>query len=147
MYIGTSLGGCLQSLMAGEVSIHDVLLIVTRTRAPTFEKYIGVVSSYITRSYITYGNPSSRNSHLYDLSHYPNDAVIDMATNLWYMGKIHQPRVGVSDTGNDMSGYSHIDLAGNLWIEIIPPQKMQNPTVKDLWDKIKMTVMLTDEKY
>jgi hypothetical protein len=139
MYIGTSLGGCLQSLMAGEVSIHDVLLIVTRTRAPTFEKYIGVVSSYIT-----YGNPNSRNSHLYELSHYPSDAVIDMATNLWYMGKIHQPRVGVSDSGSDMSGYSHIDLDGNLWIEIIPPQKMQNPAVKDLWDKVKMTVALTN---
>ena len=86
MYIGTSLGGCLQSLMANEVSIDDVLLIVTRTRAPTFEKFIGVVASYIT-----YGNPSSRNSNLYELS--------------------------------------------------------QNPAVKDLWDKVKMTVMLTDEKY
>jgi hypothetical protein len=142
MYIGTSLGGCLQSLMAGEVSIDDVLLIVTRTRAPTFEKYIGIVSSYIT-----YGNPNSHNSHLYELSHYPSDEVIDMATKLWYYGKIHQPRVGVSDSGSDMSGYSHIDLVGNLWLEIIPPQYMNNPAVKDLWDKVKMTVMLTDEKY
>jgi len=142
MYIGTSLGGCLQSLMANEVSIDDVLLIVTRTRAPTFEKFIGVVASYIT-----YGNPSSRNSHLYELSHYSNDDVIDMATKLWYSGKIHQPRVDSHEGGNETSGYSHNDLVGNLWIEIIPPQKMQNPAVKDLWDKVKMTVMLTDEKY
>lgn len=139
MYIGTSLGGCLQSLMAGEVSIDNVLLIVTRTRAPTFEKYIGVVSSYIT-----YGNPSSCNSHLYELSHYSNDEVIDMATKLWYMGKIHQPRLGVSESGMDMSGYSHNDLVGNLWIEIIPPQYMNNLAVKDLWDKVKMTVALAN---
>ena len=142
MYIGTSLGGCLQSLMAGEVSIDDVLLIVTRTRAPTFEKYIGIVSSYIT-----YGNPNSRNSHLYELSHYPSDEVIDMATKLWYYGKIHQPRVGISDSGSDMSEYSHPELADNLWIEIIPPKKMQNSAVKDLWEKVKMTVALTDENY
>jgi hypothetical protein len=128
--------------MAGEVSIDDVLLIVTRTRAPTFEKYIGIVSSYIT-----YGNPNSRNSHLYELSHYPSDGVIDMATKLWYYGKIHQPRVGISDSGSDMSEYSHLELAGNLWLEIIPPQKMQNPAVKDLWEKVKMTVALTDENY
>lgn len=139
MYIGTSLGGCLQSLMANEVSIDNVLLIVTRTRAPTFEKFIGVVSSYIT-----YGNPSSRNSHLYELSHYSNDDVIDMATKLWYTGKIHQPRLGSHEGGNDTAGYSHKDLAGNLWVEIIPPQYMNNPAVKDLWDKVKMTVALTN---
>jgi hypothetical protein len=46
-----------------------------------------------------------------------------------------------------MSGYSHIELAGNLWLEIIPPQYMNNPAVKDLWDKVKMTVMLTNENH
>ena len=35
MYIGTSLGGCLLSIMGGEVSEDDVMFIVTRTLSPT----------------------------------------------------------------------------------------------------------------
>jgi hypothetical protein len=56
MYIGTSLGGCLLSLMANEVSEDNVMFIVTRTMCPTFESFINVV-----RAYHAEGNPYSNN--------------------------------------------------------------------------------------
>ena len=36
-YIGLSLGGCLTSIMRGEVSEDDVMFIVTRTNCPDFD--------------------------------------------------------------------------------------------------------------
>ncbi len=52
MYIGTSLGGCLLSLMSKEVSEDEVMVIITRTDAPDYEQYINVVKSYHAQ-----GNP------------------------------------------------------------------------------------------
>ncbi len=142
MYIGTSLGGCLKSLLANEVSEDDVLLIITRTRADGYDKYINVIEKYYQE-----GNTYSRSPSRYNLSDFKHDDVLTLASRLWYSGKIHQPRVGISDSGVDNGDYIHTELMGNLWLEIIPPQKMQNPAVKDLWDKVKMTVALTDENY
>jgi len=142
MYIGTSLGGCLKSLMAGEVSFDDVLFIVTRTRADGIDSYLKVVNQYYNE-----GNYTSRNPDKYNLLAYKQEEVLAMANRLWYAGKIHQPRVGMAEGGFSDLGYVHRDLSGNLWLEIIPPHKLNNPVVKDLWDKVKMTVALTDENY
>ncbi len=143
MYIGTSLGGCLKSLMAGEVSFDDVLFIVTRTRAAGIDNYLKVVTQYYNE-----GNYTSRTPDKYDLSFYTMEDVLEMANRLWYSGKIHQPRVGISE-GGGFGGvnYVHPDLYDNLWLEIIPPHKLNNPVVKDLWDKVKMTVALTNEDH
>ena len=61
-YIGTSLGGCLNSLMAGEVSEDDVMFIVTRTFCPTYETFMQVVEQY----YIE-GTPVTRMTYSYEL--------------------------------------------------------------------------------
>lgn len=45
-YIGTSLGGCLQSLMAGEVSEDEIMFIVTRTFCPDYNSFMQVVEQY-----------------------------------------------------------------------------------------------------
>jgi hypothetical protein len=65
LYIGTSLGGCLLSIMSGEVSENDVMVIITRTDAPDYGRYIGVVKAYHER-----GNPFARNPERYDLDDY-----------------------------------------------------------------------------
>lgn len=133
MYIGTSLGGCLKSIMAGEVSKDDVLLIVTRTDCPDYDKFVNVVKAYYEQ-----GNPYASNPDRYELSNYKLDDVLLLAEYLWETGKIHQPR-----TYGIHGGYVHKDLRNNLWIEIIPPNKMNNPAVKNTWEQLKMLSALT----
>ena len=65
MYIGTSLGGCLNSLMANEVSEDEVMFIVTRTLCPSYETYIQVVEQYYAE-----GIPYQRRSDLSNLGEY-----------------------------------------------------------------------------
>ena len=58
MYIGTSLGRCLNSLMANEVSEDEVMFIVTRTLCPNYETFIQVVEQYYED-----GTPITRTTH------------------------------------------------------------------------------------
>lgn len=135
-YIGLSLGGCLTSLMASEVSEDDVMFIVTRTMCPDFDKYIKVVEQYHA-----YGNPISRNSSQYDLIEYPLEKVTDLATRLWNSGKIHQPRIFVEETGrryNHPAGYGD-----GLWMQVVPSNTNTNPAVVDAYEKYKMLDALT----
>jgi hypothetical protein len=90
--IGLSLGGCLTSIMRGEVSEDDVMFIVTRTNCPDFDRYIQVVEGYHA-----YGNPYSRDPKQYELINYPIEKVTDLAVRLYDAGKIHQPRVFAGD--------------------------------------------------
>jgi len=133
MYIGTSLGGCLKSIMAGEVSKDDVLLIVTRTDCPDYDKFVNVVKVYYEQ-----GNPYASNPDRYELYNYKLDDVLLLAKYLWETGKIHQPR-----TYGMHGGYVHKDLGKDLWIEVIPPNKMNNPAVKNTWEQLKMLSALT----
>jgi hypothetical protein len=73
--IGLSLGGCLSSLMRGEVSEDDVMFIVTRTNCPDFDRYIKVVEAYHSQ-----GNIYSSNPERYELTDYPLEKVTDLAT-------------------------------------------------------------------
>jgi hypothetical protein len=137
MYIGTSLGGCLLSLMNGEVSEIEVMFIVTRTNCPEFEQYIAVVESYHSQ-----GNPYASNPELYELRDHPLEKVIELASRLWYAGKIHQPRTFVGDgSGRPFrhpAGYGH-----GLWMQVVPINQNTNPAVMEAWEKYKMLDVLT----
>lgn len=134
--IGLSLGGCLQSILAGEVSEDDVMFIVTRTLCPQFDHYIKVVEQYYT-----YGNSYSRNSHRYELSNHKLEDVTDLATRLWNNGKIHQPRVFV-DTHSGK--YTHpVDYGDGLWMEVVPGNRNTTPAVVEAYEKYKMLDALT----
>ena len=136
-YIGLSLGGCLQSLLADEVSEDDVMFIVTRTMAPTFEQYIKVVVGYHV-----YGNPYSHNSVKYEISDYSVDKVTDLAARLWNSGKIHQPRVVIGEGygGN----YHHPNVYGDgLWMQVVPTNSNTTPAVVEAYEKYKMLDNLT----
>ena len=138
MYIGTSLGGCLRSLMTGEVSIDEVMFIVTRTNCPTFEKYIDVVKQYYAE-----GNPYARKSSQYELSESSLDDVIEMASRLYYLGKIHQPRVFVEEGGFGVA-YSHPTQYGNgLWMQVVPTNTNTTPSVVEAYEKYKLLDVLT----
>jgi len=138
MYIGTSLGGCLKSLMDGEVSIDEVMFIVTRTMCPDYEKYIQVVKQYYAE-----GNLYARNPSRYDLSESSLDDVIEMASRLYYLGKIHQPRVFVEEGGFGVA-YQHPTEYGNgLWMQVVPTNTNTTPAVVEAYEKYKMLDALT----
>jgi hypothetical protein len=134
MYIGTSLGGCLLSLMHGEVSEDEVMVIITRTDAPDYDKFIGVVKAYHAQ-----GNPYASNPGRYELDDYKLDDLIDLATRLWNNGKIHQPRSFVGSIG-----YRHPFRGGDrLWFQVVPTIDNDTPAVVDAYEKYKMLDILT----
>lgn len=137
-YIGLSLGGCLRSIMAGEVSEDDVMFIVTRTYAPKFDQYIQVVETYHAQ-----GNPYASNTRNYDLGDFPIDEVTDLATRLWNGGKIHQPRVVM---GDGYGTYRHpSDYGDGVWMQVVPSNRNTTPAVMEAYDKYKMLDSLTRE--
>jgi hypothetical protein len=137
MYIGTSLGGCLKSLMAREVSEDEVMFIVTRTDAPDYERFVGVVTMYHTM-----GNPGARNSDRYVLGDYELKDVLLLAERLWYCGKIHQPRTFAGAGG--VLGYSHpFQIGDQLWWQVVPTNTNSTSVVVDAYEKYKMLDVLT----
>ena len=137
--IGLSLGGCLRSIMAGEVSEDDVMFIVTRTNCPDFDKYIKVVEHYHSQ-----GNLYARNSERYELSAFPLEKVTDLATRLYQRGKIHQPRVFVED--HSYGKYNHpVGYGDGLWLEVAPSNNNTTPAVVEAYNQYKMLDSLTKQ--
>jgi len=134
MYVGTSLGGCLLSLMNGEVSEDEVMVIITRTDAPDYDRYIGVVKTYHAQ-----GNPYARNPERYELDDYKLDNLIDLATRLWNSGKIHQPRSFMGDS----LGTHPFRNGDKLWFQVVPTNENNTPAVVDAYEKYKMLDVLT----
>lgn len=134
LYIGTSLGGCLLSLISGEVSEDDVMVIITRTDCPNYDTFVNVV-----RAYHAQGNPYASKPERYELDDYKLDDLIDLATRLWNNGKIHQPR---SFVGNN--SYRHPFRNGDkLWFQVVPTIENTTPAVVDAYEKYKMLDVLT----
>jgi len=141
MYIGTSLGGCLLSLMAGEVSEDQVMFIVTRTMCPDYERYIQVVKQYYAE-----GNPHARNPAQYGLGDYDLTNVVELATKLYFTGRIHQPRV--FDNEGRTIGYHYYyehpaKLGNGLWMQVVPTIENTTPAVVEAYEKYKMLDNLT----
>lgn len=129
MLVGTSLGGCLKSIALGEVSTDDVLVIITRTICPDLEQLISVV-----KSYYDYGNVGARQRSNYDLSECDIDSVIDIASDLYRNGKIHQPRLF-----NGFGGFIHIELSRKeIWIPLAPSPKTDDERVVEAYEKYKV---------
>ena len=134
MYIGTSLGGCLLSLMNDEVSEEDVMVIITRTDCPNYESYIAVVKAYYAQ-----GNPGASHPERYEYGHWTLESVLDLAQGLWQDGKIHQPRTMAGSTR-----YKHPFAYGDrLWFQVVPTIDNDNPAVVDAYEKYKMLDILT----
>ena len=141
MYIGTSLGGCLLSLMANEVSEDQVMFIVTRTLCPDYSTFIQVVEQYYAE-----GNPYARNPAQYGLGDYDLIDVKALATRLYYSGRIHQPRVfdDVGRRDGHYYPYNHpAKLGQGLWMQVVPTNDNATPAVVEAWEKYKMLDNLT----
>ncbi len=134
MHIGTSLGRCLRSILLGEVSEDDVLLIITRTMTADLEEFI-----FIVKQYYDEGNYTSRNPQEYDLSVKSWEEVEALATRLYTSGKIHQPR-NFATLG---SQFIHPDLNNDLWVDVSPKNRNSTPMVVEAYEKYKMLDALT----
>jgi hypothetical protein len=134
MYIGTSLGRCLRSLLLDEVSEADVLLIITRTRAKDIEAFIVIVKEYYEN-----GNYSSRNPLEYDLAVKPWNEVEELATRLYQDGKIHQPRNFAVLGGQ----FIHPELSNDVWVEVSPKSRNTTPAVVQAYEHYKLLDSLT----
>lgn len=134
MYIGTSLGRCLRSMLMDEVSEADVLLIITRTRAKDLEAFISVVKQYYED-----GNYNVIQPEEYDLAVKPWHEVEDLATRLYKNGKIHQPR-NFSVLGGQ---FIHPELSNDVWVEVSPKNRNTTPAVVQAYEHYKMLDSLT----
>lgn len=129
MLVGTSLGGCLRSIAKGEVSVDDVLVVITRTDCKTIEDLTGVVETYYK-----YGNNTSQLPSNYDLRDCDLDDVKAITRELYYNGKIHQPRLY-----NGFGGFVHIELSRKeIWIPLAPSPKTDDQRVVDAYEKYRV---------
>ncbi len=129
MLVGTSLGGCLRSIAKGEVSVDDVLVIITRTDCKTIEDLISVIETYYK-----YGNRNVRERSNYDLADCDLEQVKELATELYHNGKIHQPRLY-----NGFGGFVHIELSRKeIWIPLAPSPKTDDQRIVDAYEKYKI---------
>jgi hypothetical protein len=131
-YIGTSLGQCLKSILSGEVSEKDVLLIVTATSAPTFERYMQVVDQYYAK-----GNYYVKDPTKYEATDCSEEDYKSLAIRLWEKGKIHQPH-----TFPDHWGASN-GIRGQTWLQVVPTNQNTTPAVVNAYAEYKMLDSLT----
>jgi hypothetical protein len=136
MLIGTSLGGCLKSILAGEVSEADVLCIISRTMCRDLDGLMHVVEEYHGA-----GNPFANKIANYDFTDIDLDELKMLAQRLFENGKIHQPRLYNND-----SGFIHPELSRNqIWLEIAP-YCSDNPAVVNAYNHYKMLSELTKDE-
>jgi hypothetical protein len=100
----------------------------------------------VVKQYYAEGNPHSRNPAQYSLGDYDLTKVTEMATRLYYSGRIHQPRV--FDEEGRKAGhwydYNHPARLGNgLWMQVVPTNDNSTPAVVEAYEKYKMLDALT----
>ena len=122
MKIGLSFSRCIKDVVDGKVSIHDILVIVARTM---FEKeHI----EEIIKNYILVG----------DIPEDKFDRYVEVATQLYDLGKIHQPR--------NFGNHSHYGSAFYTWFDLTPSSNdMSNPALVEAWENYKIVLALTNE--
>jgi len=127
MKIGTSLGKCVRSILAGEVKEEDVLFIVANTNCPTIETLMFVIEQYY------YDNAGARGrGAAYDMSAYSLKDACAVAQRLFEGGKLHQPRV----VATGMWGNAH-DLK-DTWYDIVPSHNSDSESVREAWNHYTM---------
>ncbi len=131
MKIGTSLGKCVRSILAGEVAEKDVLFIVSNTMAPDLDRLMDVIEEYYYSYQGSYGRGAA-----YDMSEYELDDAKAIATRLMESGKLHQPRC----TGKSVFGNAH--SLTDTWYDIMPSAG-SSESAKNAWAEYVMMSRLS----
>jgi len=132
MKIGTSLGKCVKSILAGEVKEEDVLFIVTNTNCPNTETLMGVMEQY----YYDYQGARTARERAYDMSEYDLAEVCATAQRLFDCGKLHQPRA----VGTGIYGNAH--GLQDTWYDIVPSPVSDSESVREAWNHYTMIKQL-----
>ena len=128
MKIGTSLGKCVRSILAGEVKEEDVLFIVSNTKCPDLVKLMGVIEEY----YYQYQGTHMPREKAYDMSAYSLEAAQSVAQRLFEDGKLHQPRV----VATNLWGNAH--NLKDTWYDIVPSAVSDSESVREAWNHYTM---------
>lgn len=126
--VGQSLSRCVRDILKGEVSIDDVLVIITRTRIQDKAQLQEVMDEYRYRS--------SEHS----LAEFELDAIMEVTTKLWDQGKVHQPRL----VGEDPWGPGAV-LGSEVWLDVVPTPSHANATVVEAYQHYDMLRKLAGE--
>ena len=100
-------------------------------------KFIDVVKAYHAQ-----GNPFARNPARYSLGDYRLDDAVDLASRLYYSGRIHQPRT-FNSKGVDPHYVHPAKLGHGLWMQVVPTIDNTTPAVVEAYEKYKMLDTLT----
>jgi len=120
MKIGTSLGKCVKSILAGDVAYDEVLYVVSNTHGPDENGLREIMSEYY------YG---ARRGAEYDMSAFTEEEVQDLALRLFNEGKLFQPRIHLKSGGAWGNAHSLRDT----WYDILPSQS-SSAAAKEAWD-------------
>jgi hypothetical protein len=121
MKIGTSLGKCVKSILAGEVEEKDVLFIVANTMCPDLERLMSVMEQYYYEFQGNHRRPE------YDLSDYSLEDAKAVAQRLMETGKLHQPRC----VATDLWGNAH--KLQDTWYDLMPSPVSDSESVQEAW--------------
>lgn len=126
MLIGTSLGRCLRSIAMREVRKEDVLVIIARTSARDITELLSIVEQYHKD-----GNKNVTKQSNYDMSGIDLELLKNIAQELYYHGKIHQPQLY-----NGYAGFLHVEMSRNqIWIPLAPSPQTDDERVVDAYEK------------
>ena len=131
MKIGTSLGKCVRSILAGEVKEEEVLFVVSNTMCPDLERLVDVIEEY----YYSYQGNRGRGAD-YDMSAYSLEDAQAVAQRLFESGKLHQPRV----VGSQIWGNAH--SLRDTWYDIMPSPVTDSESVREAWNHYTMIKQL-----
>lgn len=82
----------------------------------------------------------------HELGGYDLTKVRELATKLYYSGRIHQPRVFSEQGRRDGHNYpyNHPARLGNgLWMQVVPTNDNDTPAVVEAYEKYKLLDTLT----
>ena len=133
MKIGLSYSRCVRDIVEGRVDINDVLVIVART---DFDPHDDDQWAGIWRGYAGGSNRGSMirmfggTNPEWASSEHTEEEFRSVSTDLWDMGKLHQPR----------RFGAHPRRLPYYWLEtIVSPEELEtSPAVKDAWEQFQM---------
>jgi hypothetical protein len=117
------------------------MFIVTRTFCPDYNALMQVVEQYYAE-----GIPITRSTYSYSLSEYDLTNVKELATRLYFSGRIHQPRVFSEQGRRDGHHYQYnhpARLGQGLWMQVVPTNDNSTPAVVEAYEKYKVLDTLT----
>jgi hypothetical protein len=124
MKVGFSLGRCIRDIVKGDVSIDDVVVIVTGTMIEDQEALEKVVKAYMYRE-----------DYLDGLDEAECQGV---ASVLWREGKFHQPR--------NFGAYPPRVEEIAVWADLLPTGGHTDPMVQEAWQAYRGMLGLTGTK-